>query len=204
MPGSPVGTGTLKVSLASGEVELPAAIGSFDWLLPVGASDELAHLRLTFTATSILPDGDDRPVGGKLEWLEVFPSLPTYTFEFGKPTSARLASTGVDQDGWFARSASIQLPPFATEHDVVLTLEYPGWSDARETTLRARWPGHAEPKILSLTPGSPHTMRVRLSPSAKPRTLQLETTSDFPLAAPDTRRRAGRLVQMELQPVQGP
>jgi hypothetical protein len=47
-------------------------------------------------------------------------------------------------------------------------------------------------------------MRVRLSPSAKPRTLQLETTSDFPLAAPDTRRRAGRLVQMELQPVQGP
>lgn len=203
MPGSPIGTGTLKVSLASGDVELPAAIGSFDWLLPVGANDRLARLGMTFTASSVLPNHDDRPVGAKLEWLEVFPSLPTYTFEFGKPTSARLASTGIDQDGWFARTATIQLPPFETEHDVVLTFEYPGWSDAKETTVRVRSPGRTEARALSLTPGAPITMRLRLSPSAKPRPLQLEATSDFPLAAPDTRRRAGRLVQLELQPTQG-
>jgi hypothetical protein len=203
MPGSPIGTGTLKVSLPGGEVELPATIGSFDWLLPVGASDRLARLAMTFTASSILPNRDDRPVGGKLEWLEVFPSLPTYTFEFGKPTAARLASTGVDQDGWFARTATIQLPPFETEHDIVLTFEYPGWSDAKQTTIRVRWPGHSEARALSLTPGAPIAMRLRLSPSAKSRPLQLEATSDFPLAAPDTRRRAGRLIQMELQPISG-
>ena len=202
MPGSPIGTGTMTVSLPSGDVELPAAIGSFDWLLPVEADDTLARIGLGFSATSILPNGDDRPVGGKLEWLEVFPSLPTYTFEFGQPTSARLASTGIDQDGWFARAATIQLPPFAREHDVVLTFEYPGWSDIKETTVRARWPGHAGVRKISLTPGAPVTVRARLSPASKSRTLRLEATSDFPLAAPDTRRRAGRLVQMELQPVQ--
>ncbi|MGH7943457.1 MAG: hypothetical protein ACREF9_00380 [Opitutaceae bacterium] len=200
MPDSPIGTGKLIASLAGGDVELPAAIGSFDWLLPVGSSGKLARLGLTFTATSVLPNGDDRPVGGKLEWLEVFPSLPTYTFEFGKPTSARLASTGVDQDGWFARRATIQLPPFETDHDVILTFEYPGWSDKTETVVRARWPGAAAPKALTLTPGGPITMRVRLPRSTTPRLLQLEAPDDFPLAAPDTRRRAGRLIRMELQP----
>jgi hypothetical protein len=56
------------------------------------------------------------------------------------------------------------------------------------------------PAVMLLKPGSPVTMRLHLSASTAPRTLRLETSSDFPLAAPDTRRRAGRLVQFELQP----
>jgi hypothetical protein len=200
LPGAPLGNGTLKISLASGTVEVPAAVGSFDWLLPVGGNGNTAHLALHFTSGAPLPNADDRPVGGKLEWMEVFPALPTYTFEFGKPTSARLASTGIDQDGWFARSATIQLPPFAAEHDVVLTLEYPGWSNAKETTLRASVSGIKKPELMVLKPGSPVTMRLHLSASNTPRTLRLETPADFPLAAPDPRRRAGRLVQLELQP----
>ena len=204
LPGSPIGTGRLKVALPGGPVELPATVGSFDWLLPVGAADNLARVGLSFTATSILPDGDDRPVGGKLEWLEVYPTLPTHTFEFGRPTSARLACTGIDQDGWFARRATIQLPPFDRPHDIVLTLEYPGWSDVKQMTLRTHWPGRAEPVETTLIPGGPVLTRVRLAPSATPRTLELETAGDFPLAAPDPRRRAGRLVQLELQPIVTP
>lgn len=200
MPGSPIGTGLMRVRLPTGTVDLPAQIGSFDWLLPVGAADKAARIAMSFTASSVLPHGDDRPVAAKLELLEVFPSLPTYTFEFGKPTAARPASTGIDQDGWMARSATIQLPPFASEHEMVLTLEYPGWSDKTESTLRAYWPGAREPEILKLTPGKPLTMEVRLPASALPRTLRLETTSDFRLPAPDTRSRAARLVQMELHP----
>ena len=202
LPGAPLGAGTMKVSLASGTVELPAAIGSFDWLLPVGEKDDTAHLAVQFSAGAPLPNGDNRPVGGKLEWLEVFRSLPTYTFEFGKPTSARLASTGIDQDGWFERAATIQLPPFDREHDIVLTFEYPGWADAKEMPVRAHWPAGMKPTQLALKPGAPALMRVTLPPSAQPRTLRLETPADFPLAAPDTRRRAGRLVQLELQPTQ--
>jgi hypothetical protein len=203
LPDASLGHGTLRVSLASGEVELPAAVGSFDWLLPVGSAEKTARLALHFSALAALPHGDDRPVGGKLELLEVFPSLPTYTFEFGKPTSARLASTGIDQDGWFNQSATIQLPPFATEHDIVLTLEYPGWSDTKENVLRASWPTGQVTKV-TLAPGAPLTMISRLPASSSPRTLRLEAATDFPLAAPDTRRRAGRLVQMELRPVQRP
>ena len=76
---------------------------------------------------------------------------------------------------------------------MVLTFEYPGWSDASETTVLARRPGDEKPVALKLTPGAPVTMRLRQPASAVPRTLRLEATSDFPLAAPDTRRRAGRL-----------
>jgi hypothetical protein len=201
LPKAPLGGGTLRASLPTGDVELPAAVGSFDWLLPVGAADNLARLGLRFSTSSPLPSGDDRPVGGKLTLLEVFPSLPTYTFEFGKPTAARLASTGIDQDGWFSRSASIQLPPFNQAHDIVLTLEYPGWSEIKENVLRAQWPAGHETKI-TLVPGAPVTLRVQLPASPTPRMLRLEAATDFPLAAPDTRRRAGRLVQMELRPAQ--
>jgi hypothetical protein len=204
LPGNPLGKGTLTVQLPGGPVELPATIGSFDWLLPVGAADKLARLGFRFSAQAPLPNKDDRPVGAKLEWMEVYSSLPTYTFEFGKPTSTRLASTGIDQDGWFARAATIQLPPFATAHDLVLTFEYPGWSDSKETVVRASWPGAAQPASHTLTPGGPATLRLRLTPSATARILRLEAGNDFALAAPDTRRRSGRLVQAELQPVTRP
>lgn len=204
LPGAPLGAGRLQISLASGTVEVPAAVGSFDWLLPVGSTDRSARLGLRFTARASLPDGDDRPVSAKLEWMEVFPSLPTHTFEFGKTTAARPASTGIDQDGWFARGATVQLPPFGTSHDIVLTFEYPGWSDRSENTVTAHWPGAIKPTTLRLTPGAPATLRVNLPASSSPRLLRLEATGDFPLAAPDTRRRAGRLVQMELQPTPSP
>ncbi|MBL9189290.1 MAG: hypothetical protein JNK23_17540 [Opitutaceae bacterium] len=201
LPGQPLGRGTLTFALPGGPVEVPAEVGSFDWLLPVGSADQLARLGLRFSAHAPLPNRDDRPVGGKLEWLEVFPTLPTYTFEFGKPTSARLASTGIDQDGWFARAATIQLPPFATAHDIVLTLEFPAWSTAKEMALNAHWPDGVPASRVTLKPEGASMLRVRLPRSDVARTLRLEAAADFPLVAPDTRRRSGRLVQLEVQPV---
>jgi hypothetical protein len=201
LPGNPLGRGTLTLSTAAGKFEVPAAVGSFDWLLPVGSADNLARLGLRFSAQAPLPNRDDRPVGGKLEWLEVFPSLPTHTFEFGQPTSARLASTGIDQDGWFERAATIQLPPFATDHDIVLTLEFPAWGSAKEMNLTAVWPAGVSPSRVTLKPEGLSTLRVRLPRSDTARPLRLEAADDFQLVAPDTRRRSGRLVQMELQPV---
>lgn len=203
LPGNPLGRGTLTLTLPGGKFEVPATVGTFDWLLPAGSADQIARVGLRFSAIAPLPNRDDRPVGAKLEWLEVFPSLPTHTFEFGKPTSARLASTGIDQDGWFEREAAVQLPPFATEHEIVLTLEYPGWASVKETKLRVHWPGLA-PADLTLTPGEPVTLRARLAPSAVSRALRLVADGDFPLVSPDPRRRSGRLVQVELQPVARP
>lgn len=207
LPGNPLGGGTMKIALPSGTVEVPAAIGSFDWLVPVGENSPTARVALEFTRHAPLPeqDGrrDERPVGGMLQWLEIFPSLPTYTFEFGQTTSARPASAGIDQDGWFAKNATIQLPPFEQDHDVILSLEYPGWSGQQEATLTAHWPGSTQPARLTLRPGA-QPLRITLPKSAVPRTLRLETSADFPLEAPDPRRRAGRLVQMELQPLARP
>ena len=200
LPGNPLGRGKLRFTLPSGPVEVPAAVGSFDWLLPVGSADNLVRLALQFTAQAPLPNRDDRPVGAKLEWMETFPSLPTYLFDFGKPTSTRLASSAIDQDGWFERSTTIQLPPFDTAHDIVLTLEFPGWSTAKEMPLTLHWPDGVPPSRLTLKPEGISTLRVRLPSSAAPRTLRLEAATDFPLPSPDTRRRSGRLVQMELQP----
>jgi hypothetical protein len=201
LPGDPLGRGTLTFTVPGGKFEVPAAVGSFDWLLPIGSADKLARLGLRFSAHAPLPNRDDRPVGGKLEWLEVFSSLPTHLFEFGQPTAFRLASTGIDQDGWFARAATVQLPPFATDHDIVLTLEFPAWSTAREMALTAHWPDGVPASRLTLKPDGNSTLRVRLPRSAASRTLRLEAADDFSLVSPDPRRRSGRLVQLEIQPV---
>jgi hypothetical protein len=201
LPDNTLGSGTLTFVLPSGPVEVPAAVGSFDWLLPVGAPGTNAKLALTFSQSATLPNRDDRPVGGRLEYLEVFSSLPTYTFDFSQPTSARLASTGIDQDGWMARQATIQLPPFEQEHDLVLTFEYPGWSDTKATTLRAFWPGESQARELTLTPEGAATMRVRVPAASQPRTLRLEASNDFMLVAPDPRRRSGRLLQVQIHPL---
>ncbi len=203
LPGDPLGRGTLKITTPAGTFEVPADIGSFDWLVPVGSAGQLAPVGLQFSVQGPLPGRDARPVGGKLEWLEIHPSLPTYTFEFGKPTSTRLASTGIDQDGWMARAATIQLPPFAGAHDLVLTFEYPGWSDQPQGIVTASSPALAQPARATLTPGAPVQLRLRLAAASGPRTLRLDADSDFPLTAPDPRRRSGRLVQVELQPVAG-
>ena len=103
-----------------------------------------------------------------------------------------------------ARQATIQLPPFDQEHDVVLAFEYPGWSDTKETLLQAFWPNDNRPRQLVLTPGGNATMRVRLPASKQPRTLRLEASNDFSLVAPDPRRRSGRLLQMDIQPTTRP
>jgi hypothetical protein len=134
----------------------------------------------------------------------VFATLPTHTFEFGQPTSARLASTGIDQDGWFTREATIQLPPFDTDHDIILTLEFPGWSETKETALRVRWPDGVAPHAFTLTPTVSLPVRARLGRSAVPRVLQLSAAGDFAMPPPDSRRRSGRIVRMELQPVPRP
>ena len=64
-------------------------------------------------------------------------NLVRWADESSKPNGQRLPEYSD------ARKAAIELPPFAEEHDVVLTFEYPGWSDSSETTLCAHWPGPA-------------------------------------------------------------
>lgn len=200
LPGAPLTGGTLSLTLPSGVVEVPATVGSFDWIVPVGSADGTARIGLRFSHSAPLPGRDYRPVSAKLEWMEVFAALPTYTFEFGETKTFRPASTGIDQDGWLGRQATLQLPPFASEHDVVLTFEYPGWSDTKETTLTTFWPGESTPRQVKLTPDAQGSIRVRLPASTQPRTLRLEASNDFPLAGRDARRGSGRLIRLEIQP----
>jgi hypothetical protein len=200
LPGAPLAHGTLSITLPSGVVEVPAAVGSFDWIVPVGYADGTARVSLRFSHSAPLPGRDYRPVSAKLEWMEVFAALPTYTFEFGETKTFRPASTGIDQDGWMGRHATIQLPPFASEHDVVLTFEYPDWSDTKGTTVTTFWPGESTPRQVKLTSDAQGSIRVRLPASTHLRTLRLEASNDFSLAGRDTRRGSGRLIRLEIQP----
>ncbi len=98
------------------------------------------------------------------------------------------------------REATIQLPPFGREHDVVLTFEYPGWIDTKGTTVTTFCPGETTPRQVKLTPDVQGSIRVRLPASKQPRTLRLEASNDFSLDGRDTRRGSGRLIRLEIQP----
>ncbi len=201
LPGTPLGSGQLNLTVDGRTFTLPAVTGTFDWLLPLApatASAHTARLAFAFTATGSLSDGDDRPVGGKLALLEVLPSLPGRTFDFGTAGAVRPAALGIDQDGWMARSSTIELPALPSATDLVLKIEFPDWTGGKPTTLRSSLSDGSPAVDHPLLPGQYATLRLRVAPSASPLTLRLDAAADFPLPAPDTRRRAARLLQLDL------
>jgi hypothetical protein len=198
LPGSTVGRGLLEARVGDRDFALPAATGTFDWLLPVPAAASTTRLRLRFTRHARLPDTDQRPAGGKLELLEVLPALPTHTFDYGTPGRARLPAQGIDQDGWLVRQAALVLPA-GGKRVLALKIEYPDWSGRGPGKLTATLPSGAA-QIQTLPPGSYSTFLVSIPASPDLQTVTLAADGDFELPAPDRRRRAARLVQAELQP----
>jgi hypothetical protein len=201
LPGSPLGTGQLNLTVDGRTFTLPAVTGTFDWLLPLAPATAAANttrLALTFTATGNLTAGDDRPVAANLELLEVLSSLPGRTFDFSTAGAVRPAALGIDQDGWMARSSTLELPALATATDLVLKIEFPDWTGGKPTTLRSSFSDGSPALEHLLLPGQYATLRLRVAPSATPRTLHLDAAADFPLPAPDARRRAARLLQLDL------
>jgi hypothetical protein len=198
LPGMPLGKGTLKISLNGVFFELPAATGTFDWLLPISAA-ATTRLSIVSTATAQLPNGDDRPVGAKLDLLEILPSLPSRTFDFATAGAIRLASNGIDQDGWMAKQATLYLPASTTPTEVTLKIENPDWSGAPTTVLRTQVAGAAA-ITHTLAAGAYATLKIRLPASPAAQTLRLEGAVDFSLPAPDGRRRMGRLLQVDISP----
>ena len=203
LPGLPLGRGTFKLSVNGRDFELPAATGTFDWLIPVSAAAPTTRVTILPSATAALPNGDDRPVGAKLELLEVLPALPGRTFDFATPGALRLAAAGIDQDGWMSRAATLHLPASTVATDVTLRLEIPDWAGTRSTSLTTRL-SDAPVATHVLAAGNYATIRVRVPASATAQTLRLEAPADFPLPAPDTRRRTGRLLQLDLVPAPAP
>ncbi len=212
LPGSPLGRGTMKISVDGTELELPAATGTFDWLLPVpalspsslSATTHTTRVAVSFTATTRLPGGDDRPTGGKLETLEVLPALPTHTFDFGTPGALRVASTGIDQDGWMERTTTIVLPASPIAEDLALRIEYPNWTGAQIATLLTKINDDGPRSAPSLNPGEYANVRIHVPASVNLRIVHLALPADYPLPAPDTRRRAARLLQADLTPAPKP
>ena len=200
LPGATAGGGRLKATLGGHEFDLPAVTGEFDWLLPVPAAADLTRLSLRFTAITVLPDGDARPAGGKLELLEVLPALPTHTFDFGVPGRARLAATGIDQDGWLERRALITLPA-GGKRVLTLKIEYPDWGGKNRGKLTTALSNGGPSQDLDLPPGEYSTFQLPVPASTRLQTFSLTAGDDFPLPAPDQRRRAARLIQAELQPL---
>ena len=200
LAGTKLGTGQITLTLNGCVYTLPAVTGTFDWLLPLAPAapgENTTRLALAFTATGDLTDGDDRPVGAKLALLEVLPALPGRTFDFATSGALRPAAHGIDQDGWLARTSTIELPALPVATDVLLKIEFPDWTGGKPSTLRTSLSDGSAPVDHPLLPGQYATLRVHLSPSATPRTLRLEAAADFPLPAPDTRRRAARLLQLD-------
>ena len=200
LPGTVLGTGALRLTLEDRELAVPAGSGVFDWLIPVAHAADATRIGLRFTAIAKLPDGDDRPTAARLELLEVLTALPTHTFDYATPGAPRLAAAGIDQDGWMAQSASIELPATDAPAQIVLRVEFPDWGSKNAATLRLQLSDSGAATAATLGSGQYTTVRVRLPASPTARTLRLDAAADFPLPAPDTRRRACRLLQVDLAP----
>lgn len=196
---SKVGTGTVAVAVNGNAIcELPAPLGTHDWLIPVPKPAATTKVDLRFSATGILPDRDERPAGAQLEYLGLVERTPTLNIDYGTSGAPRLAAPGIDSDGWAAQQASIVIPAMDKPGELLLQIEYPGWSGAAAGTLRTRLDGDTVGGQLALTPGQITPLRIALSASNAPRTLHLVAPGEFALPAPDGRRRAFRLLTLQI------
>lgn len=151
-------------------------------------------------------------MGAKLALLEILPTLPSRTFDFATAGALRLAAQGIDQDGWMAREATLHLPANTLAQDVTLRFEIPSWSGAPTTVLRSQLVPIADGPVApipaftihTLAAGAYATVIVRIPASVTPQMLRFEAPADFPLPAPDTRRRSARLLQVDLAPAPVP
>ena len=200
LAGTPLGTGDLLVSInGASTIPLPAKAGRFDWQIPITSGASQTRVRLHFTASGALPNVDTRPVGGALELLEISP-VTAQAWDFTNTETPRLATTGVDQDGWAAKAATLLLPARPQPVELVMRFEYPGWGGNGQL-LRVRLDG----KVIAaqnLTPGTTE-VPLTLAAAPAPQTIEFLCEEAFPLPAPDGRRRACRLLSVELRPATG-
>ena len=199
LPGSGLGAGTLRARVNGREFILPAKSGEFDWLLPLPETGDATRLALAFSATTKLAGGDGRPVGGKLRSIEVVAGPATGALDFAEAAGRpRLPSEGLDADGWMQRKVRLAVPG-GSARILVLKVEFPEWSGKKSGTLETGLDGQATRKSHPLVAGQYALIEIPLPPSDGLQVVEMGGADDFPLPAPDNRRRTGRLVSAELK-----
>jgi hypothetical protein len=91
--------------------------------------------------------------------------------------------------------------------EIALQIENPDWSGAAQAVLQLDVTGASPPSAATshtLPAGAYSTVRIRVPASAVAQTLRLEALTDFPLPAPDTRRRSARLLSLSINPAPVP
>ena len=200
LPGSGLGSGTLQARLNGREFTLPAPAGEFDWLLPLPEPGDASRLELRFSATTKLTGGDGRPIGGKLRSIEVLPAVLQKEVNFAAvPGQPRLPSEGIDADGWMQRAARLHLPG-GGRRVLTLKVEFPDWSGRKTGSLGTGVSGAPGTATHTLTAGQYAMIEIALPASSGLQTVEISGADDFPLPAPDGRRRTGRLVSAQLIP----
>ena len=141
-----------------------------------------------FTAAGSLPKGDDRPVGAKLELLEIGPAPPNRS-DFATAGSTRPAAEGVDQDGWARADSTVYLSVPSGIGSVDLEVESPGWRGApSDNTLRASI-DQGPAMVLGLEPGK-KSIRLPIESGPVVHSLHLHAAKTSHLPAPDERERS--------------
>ena len=200
LPGSGLGSGTLKARLNGREFTLPAPAGEFDWLLPLPETGDATRLGLRFSAAAKLAGKDGRPVGGKLRSIEVLAAPPGKELNFAASTDRpRFPSEGVDPDGWMQGDVRLMVPG-GGGRVLSLTLEFPDWSGRRTGGITTGVAGAAGKTPHTLLAAHYTTIDIPLGDGEGMRVVEIAGRDDFPLPAPDTRRRIGRLVSAGIRP----
>jgi hypothetical protein len=193
--GTALGSGKVAVAINGVHIcDVPAPLGTNDWLIPVPASAPKTAVELKFSASAVLPSPDERSVGAHLEYLGIVDAADTVECDYASASTPRFAAVGIDRDGWAESEAQVFLPPSNTATDVVLRLEYPDWAAQKATRLTAALADSDVRQVIDLAPASRPTLSIRLPASSRVRVLELGVPTKFSLPAPDHRERAVRVL----------
>lgn len=199
--GTSLGQGHALVTINQARpLQLRAANGVSDWLFPVGAAQPTTRIEMRFSHSAALPGDDQRIISTLLERIEVLDKIAP-RWDYTSADKPRLASPGVDPDGWMQQKTALMVPSLPSGGRIRLRMEIPEWAKIAGTQITSKM-GDAAPHRSELPPGL-HDLEIPATADAEPRLLQIEFSNTFRLLAPDDRSRAGRLLQVEILPAVG-
>ena len=197
MPGwAPLPTNELKVTLNGRTVETTsiARANYHSLYLPLTAGAR-NHVELAAGGVFPLPN-ETRERSLLIKNLSFENISPTDLFARGWHKSGYLFSLDrADDDGWVDRQVAFRFPATAQfKTAIVEVVRYPSRADLSLAVRSGGAP--AETRVLELE--KTDRIRVPLSTQAEA-TLSLATEASFPLAAPDTRSRSFRIVNIDFE-----
>ena len=155
--------------------------GDFSLTRLIKDAAAITSISLNFSKSQIIDEGTDpRPAAANVHEISIsdIPDFASFR-QVANKEGQKFDLTGVDDDGWIARSAEFKAPAFSDFKVLKVDLEMPGWAPVASDDLKVSVDGKVV-QTATVPKQSYQSLYLPL-PGGPARTVHLDSSASFPL-----------------------